>query len=168
MWNLCAPMCRRKRASLIPRRLSSPALRCFSKEETSKKVSVNVVPDISGLRLNFILEPAYYLGTVDFKKSQKRSLYPPAASCEYAGRRSLRPGARSSGGSSLGAISSSQRYFRAQVHTQSHIDDSNQLVNITFTVQMGRQARIGTVELKGPADYEQTWLLHKLAPCAPG
>src|ERR1700680_417736 len=32
-----------------------------------EKVTVNVIPDISGLRLNFILEPAYYLGMVDFQ-----------------------------------------------------------------------------------------------------
>ena len=32
-----------------------------------EKVTVDVIPDISGLRLNFILEPAYYLGIVDFR-----------------------------------------------------------------------------------------------------
>ena len=30
------------------------------------KVEVNVVPDLAGLRLNFLLEPAYYLGMVTF------------------------------------------------------------------------------------------------------
>ncbi len=30
------------------------------------KVEVNVVPDPLGLRLNFLLEPAYYLGMVNF------------------------------------------------------------------------------------------------------
>src|SRR5947209_20621829 len=29
------------------------------------KVEVNVVPDISGLRLNFLLEPAYFIGVVE-------------------------------------------------------------------------------------------------------
>src|SRR5882762_1672342 len=32
-----------------------------------EKVIVNVVPDVNGLRLDFILEPAYYLGVVEFK-----------------------------------------------------------------------------------------------------
>ena len=36
-----------------------------------EKVTVNVIPDISGLRLNFILEPAYYLGMVDFQGATK-------------------------------------------------------------------------------------------------
>jgi len=98
MWNLCAPtMCPQKAGQpYFPGGCRVPALRCFSKRRNFEKVSVNVVPDISGLRLNFILEPGLTIWVrLIFKKSQKSvSLYPPAASCEYAGRRSLRPGAR--------------------------------------------------------------------------
>src|SRR3981081_4237142 len=32
-----------------------------------EKVTVDVVPDLAGLRLNFILEPAYYLGVIEFQ-----------------------------------------------------------------------------------------------------
>ncbi len=35
------------------------------------KVQVNVVPDLSGLRLNFLLEPAYFLGMVNFPGAVK-------------------------------------------------------------------------------------------------
>jgi len=31
-----------------------------------QEVQVNVVPEVNGLRINFLLEPAYYLGVVDF------------------------------------------------------------------------------------------------------
>src|SRR5438034_8236808 len=40
-----------------------------------KKVEVNVVPDPSGLRLNFLLEPAYYLGMVTFPGAAKLFSY---------------------------------------------------------------------------------------------
>lgn len=40
-----------------------------------EKVTVGVVPDISGLRLNFILEPAYYLGVVEFQGVAKSFAY---------------------------------------------------------------------------------------------
>ena len=53
-------------------------------------------------------------------------------------------------------------YFQAQVHSEAQIDDANQLVNITFVVQTGKQARIGSVEVNGPAGPEQIWLLHKM------
>ncbi|MGB9362519.1 MAG: POTRA domain-containing protein, partial [Candidatus Sulfotelmatobacter sp.] len=47
------------------------------------------------------------------------------------------------------------------VHAESEIDDANELVNITFSVASGKQARIGSVEIHGPANSEQTWLLRK-------
>src|SRR5439155_19235628 len=31
-----------------------------------EKVQINVVPEIQGLRINFVLEPAWYLGVTDF------------------------------------------------------------------------------------------------------
>ena len=40
-----------------------------------EKVTVNVIPDIAGLRLNFILEPAYYLGIIDFQRLAKLFSY---------------------------------------------------------------------------------------------
>ena len=43
------------------------------------KVQVNVVPDTSGLRLNFLLEPAYYLGVIDFP--EPRNFFPTLAFC---------------------------------------------------------------------------------------
>src|SRR5664279_3687236 len=39
------------------------------------KVSVDVVPEPSGLRLDFLLEPAYYLGIVDFPGAVKKFSY---------------------------------------------------------------------------------------------
>ena len=40
-----------------------------------EKVTVNVIPDVSGLRLNFLLEPAYYLGMIDFQGVTKTFSY---------------------------------------------------------------------------------------------
>src|SRR5579871_4186458 len=39
------------------------------------EVHVNVVPDISGLRVSFLLEPAYYLGVVGFPGAEKEFAY---------------------------------------------------------------------------------------------
>src|SRR3954468_3198836 len=38
-------------------------------------VRVNVVPEITGLRVSFLLEPAYYLGIVEFPGSEKQFAY---------------------------------------------------------------------------------------------
>jgi outer membrane protein assembly factor BamA len=39
------------------------------------EVRVNVVPDINGLRVSFLLEPAYYLGVVEFPGAEKQFSY---------------------------------------------------------------------------------------------
>lgn len=128
-----------------------------------EKVTVNVIPDTSGLRLNFLLEPAYYVGMVNFEGVAKSSFshtrllqvvnlqeedpYDPA-------RIPLAEGA-------LVRFLQRDGYFRAKVDVVLEIDDSHELVNVNFKVALGKQARIGSVIVKGPADSEQTWLLHK-------
>ena len=53
--------------------------------------------------------------------------------------------------------------FRRRSVPNRKIDDANQLVNITFIVQRGKQARIGNVVLNGARRAEQTWLAAQTA-----
>jgi outer membrane protein insertion porin family len=127
------------------------------------KVTVNVIPDIAGLRLNFILEPAYYLGIIDFPRLAK--LFSYTRLLQVANLQTQDPYDKARLPVAEAAISQFLQhngYFQAQVHSEAQIDDANQLVNITFIVQTGKQARIGSVEVNGPAGPEQTWLLHKM------
>ena len=39
------------------------------------KVNISVEPEVAGLRVNFLLEPAYYLGVVDFPGALKKFSY---------------------------------------------------------------------------------------------
>ena len=128
-----------------------------------EKVTVNVIPDVSGLRLNFILEPAYYLGTVDFPGIMKlfsytRLLQVVNLQDEDPYDQARIPVAEAA----LLQFLHHNGYFKAQVHAESQIDDANRLVNVTFSVQSGKQARIGTITLNGPSGSEQTSLLRKL------
>ncbi len=127
-----------------------------------EKVTVDVIPDISGLRLNFILEPAYYLGVVDFQGVPKslsyvRLLQVVNLQDEDPYDQARIPVAETA----LVHFLQRDGFFQAQVHAEPRIDDANQLVNITFSVVSGKQARIGSVELRGPPGSEQTWLLDK-------
>src|SRR5262252_4778625 len=40
-----------------------------------EKVQVSIIPDVNGLRVNFLLEPAYYLGVVKFPEAEKLFSY---------------------------------------------------------------------------------------------
>jgi outer membrane protein insertion porin family len=127
------------------------------------KVQVNVVPDPAGLRLNFLLEPAYFLGIVDF----------PGATSQFTYTRLLQvvdlpdedPFVKARLGiaeTTLQEFFHRNGFFQATIHTDSQIDDAHQLVNITFSVKMGKRARVGDVRFKGPGGRESASLQHSI------
>lgn len=127
------------------------------------KVEVNVVPDPAGLRLNFLLEPAYYLGMVTFPGATKVFSYtrllqvadvheedPYDTTRVAASEKNLQDFLRRNG------------YFLAKIHTDSEIDDAHQLVSPTFSVNLGKQARVADVTLQGTDASETSKLLHSI------
>ena len=127
------------------------------------KVQVTVIPDPSGLRLNFLLEPAYYLGMVNFPGAIKAFSYtrllqvvnlpdedPYDKARVIVAQQSLQDFLRHHG------------YFQAVIQTDSQIDDAHQLVHVNFTVTMGKQARVAGVSLQGPEGAENARLLHSM------
>jgi len=127
------------------------------------KVDVNVISDPSGLRLNFILEPPYYLGMIEFPGVDKyfpytRLLQVVNLPDEDPYDKARIPEAKAEFLNFL----QKNGYFHAQVRAESQIDDANQLVNISFPAQLGKQARIGKIEVRGPADSEDARLLRTL------
>src|ERR1700676_5009024 len=127
------------------------------------KVEVNVIPDTSGLRLNFLLEPAYYLGMVTF----------PGASKLFSYTRLLQASdLHEEDPYDTGRVAVSEKllqdffrhngYFQATVDAQPVIDDTHQLVNLTFTVNLGKQAKLAGVTIQGADSGESSRLLHSV------
>jgi len=127
------------------------------------KVQVNVVPDPAGLRLNFLLEPAFFLGMIEF----------PGATSQFTYTRLLQvidlpeedPYVKARLGiaeKTLQDFFHRNGFFQATIHTDSQIDDAHQLVNVTFSVKMGKRARVGDVSFKGPNDRESASLEHSI------
>jgi outer membrane protein assembly factor BamA len=127
------------------------------------KVEVNVIPDPAGLRLNFLLEPAYYLGMVNFPDATKTFSYsrllqvanlqdedPYDASRVTAAEKALQDFLRRNG------------YFLAVIQTHSEIDDAHHLVNVTFSIHLEKQAKIAAITLQGTDANETSRLLHSV------
>jgi outer membrane protein assembly factor BamA len=53
-------------------------------------------------------------------------------------------------------------FFHAKLRTDTKIDDAHQLVSVRFAVEMGKQARIGSLEIIGPAAAERAHLHHSV------
>lgn len=126
-------------------------------------VQINVEPEVSGLRVSFLLEPAYYLGMVDFPEVGKHFAYsrllqvvnlpdedPYDPSRIPVAEDALREFLRRNG------------YFQSKVHAEPAIDDDHQLVSVRFVVEMGKQARIASVKVEGPDTPEGAKLLHSV------
>ncbi len=125
------------------------------------KVEVRVVPDINGLRVNFLLEPAYYVGVVEFPNAEKRFSYTRLLQvANISDEDPYDPSTVQAAEKSLSTFFQKNGYFRSKVHLQTAIDDSHQLVNITFVSELGRQARISTVEIEGSKQPLSGQLLH--------
>ncbi len=125
-----------------------------------EKVQVNLVPEIQGLRLNFVLEPAWYLGVVEFPGVEKRFSYTRLQQVvNLADEDPYDPARISVAESALREFLHKNGYFLSKVHAEPQIDDTHRLVNVNFVVEMGKQARIGSVKVEGPANPESTRLL---------
>ena len=127
------------------------------------KVQVNVVPDASGLRLSFLLEPAYYLGIINFPGATKVFSYSRLLQVvdlpdedPYDNARVVLAQA------ALQKFLQHNGYFRASIQTDSQIDDAHQLVNLTFSVKLGKLARVAQVNIQGPDAGEDDRLLHSI------
>jgi outer membrane protein insertion porin family len=125
------------------------------------QIHVTVVPEVKGLRVNFLLEPAYYLGVVEFTNATKyfsytRLLGEANLSDEDPYDSSRLPIAENA----LKNFLQREGYFQASIHTSVAIDDARQLVNVTFDVEMGRQARISAINFDGAANPESARLIH--------
>jgi len=124
------------------------------------KVEVSVVPEITGLRLNFILEPAYYLGAISFPGAERFSYTRLLQSVELADQAPYDKQRIASSEQSLLKFLRHNGYFQATVKTTSEIDDTHQLVNVAFSVKTGPQARIGNLNFPGADESEDARLIH--------
>jgi outer membrane protein insertion porin family len=127
------------------------------------KVEVNVVPDPSGLRLNFLLEPAYYLGIIDFPVAGKLFSYTRLLQVVNLLDEDPYDKARVVlAQEALQKFLQRNGYFQATIQTDSQIDDDHQLVNLSFSVKLGKLARVANVAFQGPDASEDARLLHSV------
>ncbi len=124
-------------------------------------VWVSAQPDAEGVRVQFILEPGFYVGMYEF----------PGALKDYAYSRLLQVSNYTSPSPySAGDVSQAEEnlvqffrrdgYFLAEVRPEAVTDPAHHLVNVDFHIDLARRAKIGKIELKG-ATPEETLVLNR-------
>jgi outer membrane protein insertion porin family len=127
------------------------------------EVRVNVEPDINGLRVSFLLEPAYYLGTVEFPGAEKRFSYTRLLqTVDLSDEDPYDPTRIPIAEDTLRKFLQHNGFFAAKVHAEPHLDDTHQLVNVSFVADLGKQAKISAVNIEGPDQAETARLQHSI------
>jgi outer membrane protein insertion porin family len=125
------------------------------------KVSVQVVPDTSGLRLDFLLEPAYYIGIVDFPGAVGQFSYTRLLEiANLSDEDPYDPVRIPVAQRALHDFFQRNGYFQASVGTDSVIDDEHTLVNVSFSISLGKRALLADVEIGGADSSETARLVH--------
>lgn len=143
----------------------------FKQTGKFSKIEVSVVPEVSGLRVSFVLEPAFYLGILQFPGAKTfrytRLLQVVSLPDEDPYEKSRILEARQA----LLKFFAANGYFQAEVETETNLDDAHKLANVTFHISLGKRARIGNVEITGTSSEEADHLLktvHSLRATASG
>lgn len=115
-----------------------------------KSVETNVVPEQGGLRLELFLEPVFYVATFEFPEAARIFnyvqllgvvQYPPGEPYEKSQVEHAIP--------ALQHFFADNGYFAATVRVETGVDEQQQLVTVTYRVDLGRKARIGSIEISG-------------------
>src|SRR5215471_15998610 len=127
------------------------------------KVGVEVAPGPQGLEVTFVLEPAYYIGVLDFPGATKAFSYNRLLQVvnfpdqEVDDKEKLGP-ARDA----LLQFLRTNGYFQAAVNADAQLDDVHQLVNLVFAVELGKRAKVATVTINGTDPVQTAKLLHSV------
>lgn len=125
-----------------------------------KKVEIQVKPEVSGLHVLFVMEPAYYYGVTKFPGAENTFSYtrllqvanlPDQDPYQEAKVREAQD--------ALLKFFQTYGYFQAQVQSSTELDKPHGLANISFSVKLGKRAKIGQVEIQGPPPDEARRLL---------
>ncbi len=113
------------------------------------KVVVDAEPEPAGLRINFILEPAYYVAMAHFPGATKSFTYTRLLQViNFQDERAFDKNQIPAQESQLLEFLKANGYFAAKIDTHIELDDIHQLASPVFRVSLGKRARIGEVEIQ--------------------
>lgn len=127
------------------------------------KVTIDGDPEPAGLRLSFVLEPAYYVGVVDFPGATKVFSYTRLLQViNFEDQQPYDKSRMPDQESQLLTFFRANGFFEAKIHCDARLDDHHQIANPIFYVDLGKRARIGKIDIQGPPPDESVRLLHSV------
>ena len=122
----------------------------------AKEVELEIRPQPDGIRLLFLLQPAYYFGLFQFPGAERFGYSRLLQVANYPPRGAYSPGDVQSTQTALVRFFQQNGYFQAEVKPEIQIDDIHELVTVVFHTTLHRRAKFGKIIFSGvPPDLEQ-------------
>lgn len=120
-----------------------------------RDIQVDVQPDQIGVRVTFILQPAFYIGMVHFPGAARTFGYTRLLQAVNLPSQEIYTENRAKEAeTALRRFLETNGYFSAVIESETEFDEENQLANIKFRVTPITRAVIGQVEITGPPEPE--------------
>ncbi|MGH9573887.1 MAG: POTRA domain-containing protein [Candidatus Acidiferrales bacterium] len=117
------------------------------------EIQMSMVPEEAGLNLTFILQPADYVGVIEFPGVGTRFPYTALMQAASIPEQSpYTPGLENQARTGLLNFLHTRGFYSAEVTPQIDRDEPHHIVNIILHCSLGSQARIGQIEFTGIGD----------------
>jgi outer membrane protein insertion porin family len=129
----------------------------LKKAGVSENVEVHITPEPNGLRLLFVLEPAYYFGVFRFP-GISRFTYPRLLqAANYQTQEPYTAGKVGESQSGLLVFLHQAGFFEATVEPELQTDPELRVVNVVFHIDLKRRADFGEITIEGlsPAEAQR-------------
>lgn len=118
-------------------------------------VQLEVTPEANGLRILFVLQPAFYFGIYDFGNATKVITYNRLLQVSnYTTQEPYSAGDIEEAESNLLTFLHQEGYFLATVEPKLQTDQKHGLVNVLFDINLKRRAKFGKIVLSGSSPEE--------------
>jgi outer membrane protein insertion porin family len=126
-------------------------------------VRVQIQPESTGVRVEFVLEPAVYFGIYQFPGAEQFAYSRLIQIANYPTQTPFDRTDLNRGRDRLVTFFQQEGYFQAQVDPVVQVDAAHALANAAFKVTLGKKARFGTVVIDGVKGDDSAALSRKLA-----
>jgi outer membrane protein assembly factor BamA len=126
-------------------------------------VEVQVTPAPEGLRVLFVLQPAYYFGVFTFSRAEKLFSYTRLLqAANYSKQEPYSDESLEEAESNLLDLFHHTGYFQATVEPKLQTDKERGVVNVVFDINLKRHAKFGDLTLTGVSEDETARLASSL------
>ena len=136
-------------------------IEALKKNGKFQDVTYQVSPEADGLRVLFVLQPAYYFGVYSFPNAVKQFSYPRLLQVsDYPNQEPYTSAKVEEAESNLLDFFHQTGFFLATVEPKLQTDSKHGLVNVTFDVNLRHRAHFGEIKITGSSP-EQTRRLQR-------